>query len=451
MAHNEVAVTARSGTQRADLLIVGAAELLTCRGPGGAVIGSAMRHVETIPDGALAIRDGRICAVGTTREVMAAWSSGQVIDANGSLVSPGLIDCHTHLVHGGSRHREWEQLALRGQAPLGAGIQWTIEQTAAASRDVLRARAWLDLDVALAHGTTTMEAKSGYGHDVEDELRLLAVMEGLKRHPVDVVSTFFGAQVLPAAFKDRRRYFVDAVVDAMSEAARFAEYCDVCLDPVGFAEDECERIALAAQEQGMGLRVHGDQTAHAGGTRFAARLGAASADHLDYASDEDLEALGQSGCVGVLVPGVAHHLMEVVPRPETQRADKGFLPGLARRMINRGVGVAVATDYNPGTSPMLSMQSAMQLAVRIFGLSYAEAWYMATLNPAKSLGRETHVGSLEVGKVADVLVWGVAEHGMVLNRFGNNLVTCVLKDGRVVSGSPRATTISLAESAGEPV
>jgi imidazolonepropionase len=422
--------------QRADTLIIGAAELLTCRVPGDAAVGAALAHVETIRDGAVAVLGGRICAVGTTREVTAQWQSEHVIDATGSLVSPGFVDCHTHLVHGGSRHEEWERLALRQPTPLGDGIRWTIEQTAGSPSEVLRARAWSDLDVALAHGTTTLEAKSGYGRDVREELRLLRVMKELQDHPVDVVSTFFGAQVLPAAFADRRTHFVDAVVEAMPEAADLAEYCDVCLDPVGFSREECERIALAAHENGLGLRVHGDQTAPAGGARFAAQLGAASADHLDYASDEDLDALAGSGCVGVLVPGVAHHLMEVVPRGDTRRVDKAFLPGLARRMVERGVCVAVSTDYNPGTSPTLSMQTAMQLAVRIFGLSYAEAWYMATLNPAKSLGRAEHVGSLEVGKVADLVIWDVAEHGMVLNKFGTNLVKGVLKHGRVVAGTP---------------
>jgi imidazolonepropionase len=429
-----------SKSQQADLIIVGASELLTCRIRDESATGRALQSVETIPDGALAVLDGRLCAVGTTAEVLAAWHSDDVIDARGSLVSPGLVDCHTHLVHGGSRHQEWQHLVQRRTIPLASGIRSTIEQTYAASSEMLHARAWSDLDMALAHGTTTMEAKSGYGADIDEELRLLQVLRGLRAHPVDLISTFFGAQVLPARFQGRRGYFIDRVVDAMPEAARLAEYCDVCLDPVGFSRAECERIASAAKDSGMGLRVHADQTGHAGGTRFAADVGASSADHLDYSTDADLEALADSGCVGVLVPGVAHHLLEVVPSPDPrQRVDKAFVPGLARRMIAAGVPVAVSTDYNPGTSPTLSMQTAMQLAVRIFGLTYAEAWYLATLNPAKSLDREALIGSLEVGKIADGVIWQVPEHGMVLNRFGTNLVKCVIKSGHVCANRPQAS------------
>jgi imidazolonepropionase len=422
-----------------DLLVVDAAELVTCRTAPGGARGADLDRLEIIPRGAVAIRGGRIVAVGTTEELRRTFRADTVLSAAGRVVSPGLVDPHTHLVHGGSRHVEWEHLLANRPRSIDDGIRTTFEHTAAASAELLRARALADLDVALHHGTTTLEMKSGYGRDRAVEMRLLEVAAGLRDHPVDVVSTFFGAQVLPSEFRGRSGAFIDSIIDMLPEAATLAEYCDVCLDPIGFTLAECTRLAEAAREAGMGIRVHADQTGCAGGAGFAADIGAASADHLDYASEADLRKMAASGCVAVLVPGVTHHLLELIPGAGGGTPTlpvKGFLPSLVAKMVELGVCIAVSTDYNPGTSPTLSMQTAMQLAARLFRLSYAQVWHMATINAAKSLGRDHDRGSLEPGKIADLVVWQVPEHGMVLNRFGTNLVDTVIRAGEVVARNP---------------
>jgi imidazolonepropionase len=419
-----------------DMLIVDAAELVTCRtGPDGAR-GADLDRLEVIRGGALAVHDGRIVAVGSTAAIRETYGSDTVVSAAGRLVSPGLVDPHTHLVHGGSRHGEWEDVVGNRPRSIDDGIRATFRHTAAASPELLRARAMADLDVALHHGTTTLETKSGYGYNKQVEMRLLRVADSLSAHPVDVVSTFFGAQVLPTEFRGRSGAFVDSIVAMLPEAAELSEYCDVCLDPIGFSLQECTRLAEAASAAGMGVRVHADQTGSSGGAGFAADIGAASADHLDYATEADLLKMARSGCVAVLVPGVTHHLLEMTPGiggVAATPAAKGFLPSLVARMVELGVCIAVSTDYNPGTSPTLSMQTAMQLASRLFRLSYAQVWHMATINAAKSLNRDHDRGSLEIGKLADVVIWQVPEHGMVVNRFGTNLADTVIKAGQIVA------------------
>jgi imidazolonepropionase len=198
---------------------------------------------------------------------------------------------------------------------------------------------------------------------------------------------------------------------------------------------ECERIAQAARGMGYRLKVHADQMGPIGGAELAARLGAASADHLDYVSPAGIRALARSGTVGVLLPGVTHHMLEMTPKLVGRRlvpAVKAFWPRLARRLIDGGVRLALSADYNPGTSPTPSMQAVMQLAARLYRLSYAAIWHMATINAAHALDRGDDRGSLEPGKRADLVIWRVAEHGMVVNRFGVNLVDTVVKDGRVL-------------------
>jgi imidazolonepropionase len=421
------------------MLVVDAAELVTCRTSPGGARGADLDRLEVIIGGAVAIRGGRIVAVGSTEAISRAYRSDTVVSAAGRLVSPGLVDPHTHLVHAGSRHGEWEDVVANRPRAIDDGIRTTFQHTAAASADVLRARAMADLDVALHHGTTTLETKSGYGLNRQVERRLLEVADSLSSHPVDVVRTFFGAQVLPSEFRGRPGAFIDSIIDMLPEAAGLAEYCDVCLDPIGFSLADCTRLAEAAREVGMGIRVHADQTGSAGGAGFAADIGAASADHLDFATEDDLRKMAASSCVAVLVPGVTHHLLELTPAADGAEPwvpAKGFLPSLVAKMVDLGVYIAVSTDYNPGTSPTLSMQTAMQLAARLFRLSYSQVWHMATINAAKSLGRDHDRGSLEPGKIADLVIWQVPEHGMVLNRFGTNMVDTVVKAGEVVARNP---------------
>ncbi|MDR7420349.1 MAG: imidazolonepropionase [Armatimonadota bacterium] len=420
-----------------DLLIAGAAELITCRtGPHGAV-GRDLERLEVIPHGAVAIDRGRIVAVGPTRAVRRRFRARRIIDARGCLVSPGLVDPHSHMVFAGSRHHEYEAI-VTGRTDLGrrlgGGIRYTVSRTRAAPTRALRAQAFADLNVMLQHGTTTVEIKSGYGLDERTELRLLRVIRSLA-HPVDVVATFMGAHVLPAEYADRRAAYVDLVVRTLPRARRYAEYCDMWRDTIGFTEDECVRIAEAARRLGFRLKLHADQIGPAGGAELAARLRATSADHLDYISARGIRAMARRGTVGVLLPAVTLHMLEMIPKVEGGRLRppaKAFWPALARRMIEGGMCLALSADYNPGTSPTPSMQMVMQLAARLYRLGYAEIWHMSTINAARALDRGDDRGSLEPGKRADLVVWRVPEHGMVINRFGVNLVDAVVKDGRVV-------------------
>jgi imidazolonepropionase len=431
----------RAAPQDVDVILLNAGELLTCAGPRQGIAGDALRSVAIFRHGALAIRAGRIAAVGTTAEIESRYRADRVIDAAGALVSPGFVDPHSHLLHGGTRHQEYESKITGSGTPPGlqSGINFTVRQTRKAPDDRLVSQALSDLDTMLEHGTTTLEAKTGYGLDRDTELRLLHLTAGLD-HPIDVVTTYLGAHVLPADFADRRADYLDLVIDLLPEAARLAEYCDVCCDPVSFTFDECLRVGEAASRLGMGIRVHADQTGDARGALLAARLNAVSADHLDYTTDEGFAAMAEAGTVGILFPGVTLHMCEMTPKPIGGRlvpAEKPFMPLVARRAVESGCTIALSTDYNPGSCPTPSMQMVMQLAARLFRLSYAEIWNMCTLNAAVALGRGHDRGSLEPGKRADIVIWKVPEHGLVINRFGVNLVETVLVEGEVVVAGGR--------------
>jgi imidazolonepropionase len=408
----------------ADLLVVDAAELLTCRGPASGITGEALREIETIPGGALAVAGGRIVAVGTSEQIRDQFDAPRVIDASGRLVSPGLVDPHSHLLYGGTRHEEYEAKLTQRAAPrLDSGIRYTVRKTREASDQALVDQGLADLDVMLAHGTTTLEAKTGYGLEREQELRLLRLTAGLK-HAVEVIPTFLPLHVLPDEYGARRSEYLKMAIDSLPEAATMARYCDVTCDPIGFTYEECLKVGEAARELGMKIRVHADQFGDARGGLLAARLQASGADHLDYTSDEGLRAMAEAGTVATLLPGVTLHLCEIMEKP--------FMPRLARRAIEAGCIVALSTDYNPGSCPTPSMQMAMQLAARLFRLGYAEIWNMCTLNAARSLDCSHDRGSLEAGKRADIVIWNVPSHGMVINRFGVNLADTVISRGRVL-------------------
>lgn len=425
-----------SDPKTVDLTILHAAEMIPCRGPVEGVRGSDLNRLETVPDGALAVDAGTIVAVGKTAEVMERYRGRTLIDATGRLVSPGLVDPHTHLMFAGSRHDEWEDKVLgrSTSAGLGGGIMRTVGWTRAADDETLVRQALRDLDLMAAHGTTTVEAKTGYGLSRESELRLLRLITGLK-HAVEVVPTFLGAHVVPTEYADRRAAYVDLVVEMLPEVRDRAQYCDMCCDPSCFTSEECLKIGEAARNLGMGIRVHADQTGECAGAETAARLGAASADHLDYTTDRGFAAMAGAGTVASLLPGVTHHLMEMTPKVPGLKlgdAEKPFMPLTARRAIRAGGVVTLATNYNPGTCLTLSMQEVMRLAARLFRLSYAEIWHMCTINAARALEKSRDRGSLEIGKRADIVIWSVPDHGMVINRFGVNLVDTVLIGGKVV-------------------
>ena len=422
--------------QQVDLIIDRASELITCAGPSDGVRGEAVGRLDTLSDGALAVADGKIVAVGKTSAIDERFTADERIDASGRLVTPGLVDPHSHLLYAGSRHDEWEYRVTGRQAAqaLQGGIHRSVGWTRAASDADLVAQALDDLDQMAAHGTTTLEAKTGYGLERETELRLLDLTAGLD-HPVDVIPTFLGAHVPPREYLDDVETYVDQVVEMLPDAAKLAEYCDVCCDPIGFTPDQCRRVGGRARELGMGIRVHSDQTGDGGGAFVAAELGAASADHADYTTDEGFRAMAEAGTAAILFPGVTYHMLEMTPvlvNGTLEAAEKPFMPQVARRAIDSGCVVALSTDYNPGSCPTLSMQTVMQLAARLFRLGYAEIWNMCTINAAASLGRGHDRGSLEPGKRADIAVWKVPDHGMAIHRFGTNMVDDVVIEGRRV-------------------
>lgn len=422
-----------------DLVIRDIHELVTCRSPAGYRRTEAeLNDLEVLRNAAVAVEDGRIVDIGSTEEVLARHPDARnSMSAVGKLVSPGLIDCHSHLLYGGSRHEEYETLVSGKREPgknLGGGIRYSVSRSRAASDEQLQDQALRDLDVMLEHGTTTLEVKTGYGLDRENEVRFLRLQAALQ-HDVELVRTFLGAHVLPDEYQDDRQGYVQLVIDLLSEAREFAEFCDICCDPMAFDYDESLAIAKAASGLGFKLKIHADQTGWSRGTELAVTMGATSVDHLDYVSDEAVAMLTESDCVGVLLPAVTFHMLEMTPTPEHDRwvgPKKPFMTELARHLVRKGVVLALSCDYNPGTSPTRSMQMTMQLASRLFRLSYAEIWHMSTINAAKAVSGEDRIGSVEVGKKADLVIWSVPEHGMVINHFGTNLVETVVKDGRIV-------------------
>ncbi len=430
------------------LLVHGAAEVVTMA--GGLRAGSDQADVGAIraapPSGvdgpAIAAWDGRIVAVGRLEEVEHALEArgmplGRFVryDAAGGTVTPGLVDPHTHLLFAGSRERELV-LRQRGAGYLeilaaGGGILSTVAATRAASRDDLLAHGRRWLDRMLAHGTTTAEVKSGYGLDVETELRLLDVARALGREgPVDLVPTFLGAHAVPPEWRDRpdpTEAYVAHVVDEQLPAVAaqgVARFCDVFCEAGVFDVDQSRRILEAGARHGLVPRLHADELRPSGGAELAAELGAASADHLATPSDAGIDALaaaaeGTRPVVATLLPATTWFLMSQHRAP-------------ARRMIERGIPVALGTDFNPGTSPTPSLPLVMTVACLSLGLTPAEALAAVTINAAAALGLADEVGSLEVGKAADLVVWSVATAEQIPYWPGADLVRTVVKRGRVV-------------------
>lgn len=418
-----------------DLVLVGAAEVIsapTCSAP---LCGGTLSELTVMLDTSVAVADGRIVAIGPTEDIGAHFDPTIFVDASNSVVSAGLIDPHTHLIYGGSRHTEYEAIVTANVATvekLQSGIEYTIDMTQRASVENLRTMALADLDDMLSLGTTTVEAKSGYGSRPDEELRILRLL-GELNHPMSIERTYLGAHVPPA--NTPRDTYVRSVIDTLAQARQLADWCDVFCDPAGFTVAETREIGLAAIEHGFKIRLHADQTGDIGASALAAELGAVSADHLDRISDAGIDALARAGTVGVVLPTVALHSLEVLPGVEGGKATAPTTAGLAERvhaMIDGGVALALSTDYNPGSSPCLSMQLVMQLAMRLFRLSYSQVWSMATANAAHALGLGDDRGTIAIGRRADLVVWDVPNHEMVIHRFGSSHTRHVVKDGRLV-------------------
>ena len=413
---------------RADLVVTGIAELATPQGQAPR-LGADLGRLRVVNDAALAAHEGLIVFVGTAEELRATVSPAPgctLVDAAGGTALPGFVDAHTHLPFAGWREREFEE-RLAGAtysdiAARGGGILSTVARTRAASEDELAREVRSRLDALLRLGTTTVEAKSGYGLSLEDELKQLrALARGGQGHPVGVVPTFLGAHTVPLEFRARRTAYVDLLVERMLPAVageRLAEYADAFVDPQAFTPAEARRVLVAARDLGLGLRLHADQLHDDGTAELAAELGAASADHLEYASSKGIEALARAGTSGVLLPA-ATFFLKLDARP----------PG--RRLVEAGVPVVVATDFNPGSCPTESMGMALCFACLTGGLTVDEAITASTLNAAHALGRAASLGSLEPSKRANVVVHAVPNRYHLVYRFGVPRVTKVIVDGRL--------------------
>ena len=414
-----------------DLLVHGASELATPLGrkPLG---GSALGAIVVIPRGAVAIAQGKIAAVGPEAELRARLSAARELDARGGTIVPGFVDAHTHPVFFGTREDEFEQRTKGATyveiAQAGGGILSSVQGVRGASKEALLERLLLRLDRFLAHGTTTIEAKTGYGLALADEMKCLEVLRAAARaHAVEIAPTFLGAHDYPAEYRDRKPAYVDLLVEEMLPRvaeSKLAEYCDVFTEGHVFGLADSRRILRRARELGFGLRLHVDQLSALGGAELAAELGAASADHLEFVSDAGIDALLSANVVPVLCPVV----------PLFLRIDKEA-PG--RRMIDRGLPVAISTDFNPGSCYLQSLPEALTWAALRYRMSAGEALTAATLNPACSIGRGDRLGTLEAGKQADLVVLDVPNHRHLVYELGRNPVAAVVKRGALVA--PAAT------------
>ena len=382
------------------VVVVNVGQLVTLAGPARPRAGRELRELGLIENAALLVEDGRVSAVGpytALRDVIPP--EAVVIDAERHAVTPGLVDAHTHLVFAGNRAAEFEQridgATYQQIAAAGGGILSTVERTRAASEEALLAVARKHRDWMLRSGTTTMEAKSGYGLDHATELKMLRVLARLdKEGPARIVPTLLAAHALPPEFAGRRAVYVRWIAEELIPevaAAGLARYCDAFCDDNAFTVEESRVVLTAARRHGMGLRVHAEQFRPGTGAALAAELGAATADHLETVTEETLRQLRAAGVQPVLLPGSVFALGRTNYPP-------------ARKMVEMGLAIVVATDFNPGSSPIASMPFVLSLACLQMRLSPAEALTAATINAAWSLGLGNHVGSLESGKQADFLI-----------------------------------------------
>ncbi|MCG7343588.1 imidazolonepropionase [Sporosarcina sp. ACRSL] len=414
------------------LWIKHAAQLATIAGENGPRKREAMSEIGIIEDGSIWIEDGLIKAVGTTEELEGLYrgreSEADIIDATGRLVTPGLVDPHTHVVYGGSREREFE-MRLEGATYMeimnaGGGIHATTRMTREATEDELVEQSARRLDSFLKHGVTTVEGKSGYGLDLETELKQLRAMKRLNEtHPIDLVSTFMGAHAVPQQYKGNEDEYIDSIINDMLPVVaeeKLAVFNDVFCEVGVFTPEQSERILEAGKKLGLIPKIHADEIESYGGAELAAKVGAISAEHLLKASDEGIKQMAEAGVIACLLPATALFLRE--------EAAKG------RQMVDEGVAVAISTDCNPGSSPTTSMPLVMNLACISMRLTPAEALVAATMNAACAIRMEDKVGSLEVGKQGDVVMWNISNYQELQYLFGVNHVDKVWKKGELVVG-----------------
>jgi len=379
-----------------------------------------------VTDGAVAISRGEIVGVGETEELRARFEASQTVDVTGQVVTPGLIDCHTHLMFAGSREQELD-MRIAGASYMeilksGGGILKTMYDTRASSKEKLVERGERVLDNMMLHGTTTVEAKSGYGLTVDDELKILEAVRDLdRRHPVDLVPTFMGAHAVPPEYKDAPDKYAKLVVAEMiPQVAKneLAQFCDVFCDEGVFSVEQARQVLLAGLEHGLLPKIHADEFANIGASRLAAELGAVSADHLLHASREDLIQLGRAEVVPVFLPAASLTLME-----------DGFAD--TSTILTNGMRFALASDFNP-SCPTQSLQFVLALSCYGMRTPIFEALKGLTLTAARAVRRDRECGSVEVGKKADLVVFDVSDCRFLLQHLGVNMVSKVIKNGVLV-------------------
>jgi len=402
-----------------DLLIKNA-HLATPQG-NGPKIGAAQSEIFIETGINIGVVGGKIAYIGHNTP-----EASKMLDAHGHLVTPGLVDCHTHLVFGGFRQHELAA-KLAGADYLeilaaGGGILSTVKATRTADFDELYTKAAGFLDDMLRHGTTTVEAKSGYGLETTTELKQLQVAAKLNQdHAADVVSTFMGAHAIPPEYKQNPDEYVDLIISEMIPAVaeqNLAEYCDIFCEKGVFDAAQSKKILEAAKAAGFGIKIHANEINNLGGALIASELGAISAEHLIASNPQDLDALAKSGTIAVCLPTTSFYL------------GKDFAP--AKTMMDAGIAVAIASDFNPGSSPNFNLQLSMTLACLKYGMVPAQVLTAVTLNAAAAIGRATTKGSIEVGKDADIVIWNCPDLDFLFYRFGNNQAKNVIKNGEVI-------------------
>jgi imidazolonepropionase len=414
---------------QASFAVVNCSQLITLAGPNRPRVGEEMRELAILRDGAMLINGGRIEAVGSRSHIEALLGPDvPIIDAGGRVVTPGFVDAHTHLVFAGNRADEYEMrctgMTYQEIARQGGGILSTVRRTRAAPESELLAIAQKHASWFLRGGTTTIEAKSGYGLSVDEEMKILRVVrETEKTTPLRCVPTVLGAHEVPEEFRGRTNAYVDLVIEEMLPlvaAKKLARFCDVFCEPHIFNQEAAARILEVARAHGLGLRVHADQFSCSGGALLAARLGAATADHLEHTDSASIAALAQANVQPVLLPGSVYSI-----------GSNHYAP--ARAMIDAGLAVVLATDFNPGSSPVASMPVVLSLACTQMRMTPAEGLTAATINPAWSLNLGREVGSLEPGKMADFVVHEAADYREIPYFLGTQRPATVFARGERVA------------------
>jgi imidazolonepropionase len=416
-----------------EILVIRNAAQIVCAAQSDRPTPSRRTAETPLVNGALVLEDDKIAWIGPTSELPAIHSGTRILDASGKTVLPGFVDSHTHLLFAGSREDEFEKrltgMSYQQIAEQGGGINATVERVRACSKEEVKALARPRLERLLSYGVTTVEVKSGYGLTLADEVKSLeAIAELDAEGPLELVPTFLGAHAVPPEYRGDRAGYLRLLVDEMLPEitrSRLAEFCDVFCETGVFSLEESERILRRAHDLGLRLKLHADELTPLGGAELAARLGAVSADHLLCITEAGIDALARSGTVATLLPGTAFFL--------------GAAYAPARRLIERGVTVALASDCNPGTNPTENLPLVGAMACTQMKMLPAEVVTALTYHAARALGRADRIGSLEVGKQADLIVCDVPDYRQLFYHYGINHVWRVIKRGRVVHAAGTCT------------